>query len=124
MRRRPVASFRHGEVQLEATDGASACRVCDWESLLRVAESTAVGFAAATWNFVGAPEEPLAPAASEIRRFVEAYQAARGRGFTLAERDGAHAAAVYGLAYAARCEHALARASRPGVPRVGCATVA
>ena len=82
--------------------------VYDWESLRYGSESTSVGMAAATWSALGIPHEPLAPSATEIVSYIEQYEVARGRPFPEAERRNARAAAVYTLAYTARCEHALA----------------
>ena len=88
-------------------DGGELLCAYDWESLQQCPESTAVGIAAATWRSLGVTGEPLAPAAPEIERYVGQYQLARGRPFTSTQRRSAHAAAVYALAYTARCEHAL-----------------
>jgi hypothetical protein len=88
--------------------------VYDWESLQVVPEATAVGIAAATWRYVGEPDEPLAPTATEIRRYVDSYETHRGQPFQPADRRGAHAAAVYALAYTARCEHALTPGTTTG----------
>ena len=89
----------------------------DWESLQRCPESTAVGIAAATWRALGVAGDPLAPAAPEIERYVQQYQLARGRPFTTTQRRSALAAAVYTLAYTARCEHALTPGIRTGAVR-------
>ena len=88
--------------------------VYDWESLQHCPESTAVGIAAATWRSVGAPGEPLAPSDPEIRQYVEQYELARGHPFTSEDRNSAYAAAVYALAYTARCEHALVPGTTAG----------
>ncbi len=93
--------------------GALLCAY-DWESLQHCPESTAVGIAAATWRALGVTGEPLAPAAPEIERYVEQYQLARGRPFTTTQRRSALAAAVYTLAYTARCEHALTPGTTTG----------
>jgi len=90
-----------------------AC-VYDWESLQLVPEATAVGIAAATWRAVGTPNEPLAPAPTEIRQYVDQYEVHRGRPFPPTARRGAHAAAVYALAYTARCEHAVSPGTTTG----------
>lgn len=95
-------------------DGDGLTCVYDWESLQLVPEATAVGIAAATWRYVGEPDEPLAPTATEIRRYVDAYEVDRGRPFGPTARLGAHAAAVYALTYTARCEHALAPGTTTG----------
>jgi hypothetical protein len=95
-------------------DRRGLCGVYDWESLQLVAEATAVGIAAATWCSLGGPSEPLAPSASEIRAYVGAYESHQGGRFELSQRRGAWAAAVFALAYTARCEHALEPGTRTG----------
>ena len=93
--------------------GGLSC-VYDWESVHVIPEASAVGFAAATWRSLGTDDEPLAPTATEIRQYVDRYEVARGYPFTTTARRGAHAAAVYGLAYTARCEHALTPGTTTG----------
>ncbi len=88
--------------------------VYDWESVQVLPEPTAVGIAAATWRAIGAADEPLAPTANEIQEYVERYAAACGRPFGAVARRAAHAAAVYCLAYTARCEHALTPGTTTG----------
>jgi hypothetical protein len=79
----------------------------DWDSLAAVPETVAVGQAAMTWSSLEADEPALAPSAGEVAGYVKAYQAARGRTFTAPEWDAIGASALWVLAYAARCEHAL-----------------
>lgn len=80
--------------------------VYDWDSLALIRETTAVGQAAATWSsHDGGPE--AAPSVEEIASYVEHYERARGQAFTSPERSMVGAAALYNLAYIARCEHAV-----------------
>ena len=80
----------------------------DWDSLAVVAETTAVGQAAATWSSLEADDPPLAPTAQDVATYIVSYEShARGASFSAAERDAAGAAALWVLAYTARCEHAL-----------------
>jgi hypothetical protein len=79
----------------------------DWDSLAAVPETIAVGQAAMTWSSVAADEPALAPSADEVVAYVKAYEEARGRTFSAAEWDAIGAAALWVLAYTARCEHAL-----------------
>ena len=81
----------------------------DWDSLLFEPESVGLGIAAATWSALGVTNEPTAPSAPEVRRYISAYERARGVPLTVEQRDAARARALYGLAYTARCEHALDR---------------
>lgn len=86
----------------------------DWESLQCGPESTAVGVAAATWQSRGLPKEPPAPSATEIENYIQLYEGGRGRKFSADERRSARSAAVFTLAYTARCEHALEPGNRRG----------
>lgn len=98
-------------IRLGATGLVSAY---DWESLQLCPESTALGVAAATWRALGDPAEPVAPAAPEIVRYIESYEQARSGALSDDQHRSARAAAVFTLAYAARCEHALMPGSRQG----------
>jgi hypothetical protein len=80
--------------------------VYDADSLALVPEHVAVGLAAATWCNDGECPE-AAPDRESLQRYFDFYARARGRPFTAEERRGATAAAVWNLAYIARCEHAL-----------------
>jgi Ser/Thr protein kinase RdoA (MazF antagonist) len=81
--------------------------VYDWDSLRLDKEAVFVGIAAsnftATWRF-GVPNPP---GPDETRAFVSEYGEARGAPFTGEEREAVAAAAIYAMAYVARCEHAL-----------------
>lgn len=79
--------------------------VYDWDSLAWVEETTAVGQAAATWNDATGDED--IPAVQEMAAFVRAYEAAADRRFDDGEIAAIGASALYLLAYAARCEHAI-----------------
>ena len=70
-------------------------------------EPVIVGEAARGFTFTWRIPVPLAPSLAESRAFVSEYEVARGAPFTAAERETAGAAAVYALAYTARCEHCL-----------------
>jgi len=81
----------------------------DWDSLLWRPESEAVGIAAATWSALGVTGDPIAPSADEVRHYVAAYEAVRDEPLLPEQRRAAYGSALYGLAYTARCEHALDR---------------
>jgi len=81
--------------------------VYDWDSLAVGLEPVIVGEAARGFTFTWNLPVRLAPSLEESRAFVAEYEIARGAAFTPAERTTAGAAAVYGLAYTARCEHCL-----------------
>jgi hypothetical protein len=79
----------------------------DWDSLAEVAETVAVGQAAATWCSDSAGVRKLAPSRDEVADYVKEYESARGRTFSPTEWDCIGASALWVLAYTARCEHAL-----------------
>jgi len=98
-----------------AADGAVAVAY-DWDSLATVDEMTGLGQAAMTWRATGeADDTDPFPGADEVDAYLDAYGAARGRPLRPDERRRARAAAVWTLAYTARCEHALAHRV-PAVP--------
>lgn len=80
--------------------------IYDWDSLAVDLEPVIVGQAARGFTFTWNLPVRLAPSLEESRAFVAEYETARGAPFTPAERETAGAAAVYALAYTARCEHA------------------
>ncbi len=83
--------------------------VYDWGSLRFDKEVVFVGIAvsnfAATWR----TEPPNPPTPEEAKLSVEDFEAARAKPFTDGERRAIFAAAVYAVAYIARCEHAIDR---------------
>lgn len=96
----------------------SVSAVYDCDSLGRLPECWAAGQAAATWSMSGDADDTV-PAAADVAAFVRDYEQARGSAFSAAEWSAAGAAALYTLAYTARCEQALVGpgwrpADRPG----------
>lgn len=89
--------FRDGEVTA----------IYDWDSLAVDPEPVIVGEAARSFTFTWRIPVRLAPSLDESRAFMAEYESARGTPFTSTERETAGAAAVYALAYTARCEHSL-----------------
>lgn len=80
--------------------------VYDWDSLALVAESQALGGAAATWCKTGEGPD-VTPTSEEIDEYIAAYESARGARLTRAQRRATLAAAVWNMAYTARCEHSI-----------------
>lgn len=80
--------------------------IYDWDSVALLPEAEAVGLAASSWCKTGEGRDPT-PGPEEIAAFIEAYDEARRHRLSSAGRRAAFAAAVYGLAYTARCEHCL-----------------
>jgi hypothetical protein len=79
----------------------------DWDSLGAFRESRAVGIAAATWRSIGEAHDPAAPDSKEIDAYLDTYVEAAGGSRSRQWRTAAMGAALYTLAYTARCEHAL-----------------
>jgi hypothetical protein len=82
--------------------------VYDWDSLALVRESTALGQAAMTWSVTADPGGTKFPNVSSVLAYIDDYESARDMRLTYRQRRAARAAAVYILAYTARCEHSLA----------------
>ena len=82
--------------------------VYDWDSLRLDKEAIIVGTAAATFPATWHLEvTSRAPSPNEMRSFIGEYAEACRRSFSEEERRAIAAAAVYVMAYSARCEHAL-----------------
>ena len=93
--------------------GGEVSAVYDWDSLAIEPEAVLVGAAAATFPVTWYVEVRKYPPPEVAAAFVRDYEKARGRRFGAAERAVVAAAATYGLAYTARCEHALDPAAEP-----------
>ena len=82
--------------------------VYDWDSLRLDKEAIIVGTAAATFPATWSLEvASRAPSPDELWSFLEEYGAARGHPLSSEERGATAAAALYVMAYTARCEHAI-----------------
>jgi len=81
--------------------------IYDWDSLAYEKESIIVGHASGYFTYTEYFGESRRPTGEETRAFIAEYEAARGKPFTYQEHQTLQAAKVYGLAYSARCEHAL-----------------
>lgn len=82
--------------------------VFDWDSLALVPESTAVGQAALTWLDTAEPETSMLSDPEGVAAFLDDYEAASGRRLPPEPRRTVFGAALWVLAYKARCEYALA----------------
>jgi hypothetical protein len=83
------------------------CAVYDWDSLSLASEAVVAGQSAATWRSTGSAGDVLAPGSVEIERYLAAFGAARGTPLSASDLSAARSAAVWVMAYTARCEHAL-----------------
>lgn len=81
--------------------------VYDWDSLRPEKEVVIAGIAASNFTSTWSLGVPNPPSPEETRLFIEDYEAARGEPFSKAERKAIDAAAIYAIAYIARCEHAV-----------------
>ena len=80
----------------------------DWDSLALVEEATALGQAAMTWSVTADPGGTEFPDMNSVLAYIADYERARNSSLTSGQHRAARAAAVYVLAYTARCEHSLA----------------
>lgn len=94
-------------------EGDTPVAAFDWDSLCKESEAALVGAIAhafcADWS---RPGHVQAPTLDESRAFVGAYEQARGASFEAAERRLCGAAFAYGIAYSARCGHAIGKKER------------
>jgi Phosphotransferase enzyme family len=81
--------------------------IYDWDSLRFEKEPIFVGHASWYFTYTEFFGESRRPTDEEMRAFILEYEAARGQPFTYQEHQTLQAAKIYGLAYSARCEHAL-----------------
>lgn len=79
--------------------------IYDWDSLARDRETIIVAGAARGFTMTWHLSVSLTPTPEEAGAFVHEYEEARGKVFTAEERKTIIAAATYGIAYGARCEH-------------------
>ena len=87
--------------------------IYDWDSLSLNSEPVLVGHSAVGFTYTEFFPVAWLPTAEEASAFVAEYEEARGEPFSIDERKVLAAAATYGLAYAARCEHSLHPHERP-----------
>jgi Ser/Thr protein kinase RdoA (MazF antagonist) len=84
--------------------GGRVAAIFDVDSVALADEPRIVASAAVHYTYTG--ESPWTwPSRDQARAFVAAYEAARGTPFDRAERARLDAAAIYALAYTARCQH-------------------
>ena len=81
--------------------------IYDWDSLVFEKEPIIVGHASWYFTYTEFFGGSRLPTGEETRAFIAEYEVARGKPCTYQEHQTLQAAKVYGLAYSARCEHAL-----------------
>lgn len=89
-------------------DGDRLLAVYDWDSLALVKEATALGQAAMTWSVTADPGGTEFPDLDSVQGYLADYEQAGDRSLPAEQLRAARAAALYVLAYTARCEHSLA----------------
>lgn len=85
-------------------EGDGIAAVYDWDSVALATESTALGQAAITWSVTSEPGGANFPTLEDVVAYLSAYEDAAGRMLSNDQWRRAGAAAVYLLAYTARCE--------------------
>lgn len=106
--------FSFQNVRLGANDSPVA--LFDMDSLMMLPEPHLAGMTAVKFTWTHGSDDKF-PSKAQARSFVTAYEAARGRRFSNQELQGVQAAALYALAYVARCEQAAPWANRETVSR-------
>jgi hypothetical protein len=81
--------------------------IYDWDSLVLEKEPVIVGLASGYFTYTEFFGDTRLPTDEEAQAFIAEYEATRGKPFTPEELQTLEAARIYGLAYGARCEHAL-----------------
>ena len=87
--------------------GEKVSVIYDWDSLWLEKEPVIVGHASGYFTYTEYFGGFRVPTEEEARAFIAEYEVARGQPFTPEEHQTLQAAKLYGLAYSARCEHAL-----------------
>jgi hypothetical protein len=96
----PVVGHADWESQNIRWRGGRPLAVHDWDSAVAQPEAVVAGLAAAVWPAAGAPGE--AATVEQTERFLAAYERARGRAWTPAERQAGWAAGLWVRAFNAK----------------------
>ena len=102
LRLRPVVGHADWESQNLRWDGDRPLAVHDWDSAVAQPETVVAGLASAVWPAAGGPGEAATVEQSE--QFLTAYEQARGRPWTAAERQACWAAGLWVRAFNAKKE--------------------
>ena len=98
----PVVGHADWESQNIRWRGGRPLAVHDWDSAVAQPEAVVAGLAAAVWPAAGGPAE--AASVEQTSQFLAAYQLARGRPWTPAERRACWAAGLWVRAFNAKKE--------------------
>jgi aminoglycoside phosphotransferase (APT) family kinase protein len=88
------------------TDGTRITALYDMDSVAVTDEMRMLAGTAVHFTYTGGEDGWAWPTRDQARAFVADYERARGRPLDRSERRRLDAAAIYALAYTARCEHA------------------
>ena len=102
-----VISHADWSVEQMRFEGGTVSAVYDWDSLRPDKEVVFVGIAASNFAATWHGETLNPPKPKEAKLFVADFEATRAKPFWESERRALFGAAVYAVAYIARCEHAL-----------------
>ena len=81
------------------------CAIYDMDSVALVDEMRGLASTAVHHTYTGAERQQSVTSREQARAFVADYEVARARALTSFERERLNAAAIYAMAYTARCEH-------------------
>jgi hypothetical protein len=115
-RERPVAMHTDVSGANVRVLGGRVVAVFDMDSVACVDEMRGLANAAVHFSYRGEPPWTW-PGRDEAIAFVDDYVRARGRALEADEKRRLDAAAIYALAYSARCEHSLAEEPDPPMCR-------
>jgi hypothetical protein len=96
----PVVGHADWESQNLRWSGGRPLAVHDWDSAVAQPEAVVAGLAAAVWPAAGGPGD--AASVEQTRLFLDAYERARGRSWSPAERQACWAAGLWVRAFNAK----------------------
>lgn len=102
--------------------GGRVAAIYDMDSVCLIDEPRCLASMAIHYTYTG--DSAIWPSREQAAAFVAAYEVARGRPFTAAERARLDAGAIYALAYTARCEHGFVGQREPGDTGAMCPALA
>jgi hypothetical protein len=103
LRLAPVTGHADWESQNLRWAGGRPLAVHDWDSVVARPEAAVAGLASAVWPAAGGPGE--AATVEQSAQFLDAYERARGRPWTVDERQACWAAGLWVRAFNAKKQH-------------------
>ena len=102
--------------------GGRVAAIYDMDSVCLIDEPRCLASMAIHYTYTG--DSAIWPSRAQAAAFVAAYEVARGRPFTAAQRARLDAGAIYAIAYTARCEHGFVGQREPGDTGAMCPALA